>query len=235
MEKTEKIITLIVDVSGIIISLVGMLLLIYDQKYIAALSLIFVIAVLIGIAIKTTFSQSITYHSVHWYDDILDDKGHETISKKVKRLTVNEKNVTTIFDSNFATVGKLEFLNSNIGELLQPVDEGGTLTVTTIFKTPLEIGIPLEHIIYFKAWDSFPKNKENVSSLIDKEYKEEVGFHIKFPNNRPCKKARAFLFKGNKAIELYDQPPRISNDGRNLDFIRKKPEYGGKYILEWEW
>jgi len=96
----------------------------------------------------------------------LDKNCHEVSARKVKHITINEKNVTTLFDRYFSATGKLEFLKSNIGELLQPVNEDGTLTLATISKTPLKIGNPFDHIIYYKAWDSFTEQKEFVSSLI---------------------------------------------------------------------
>lgn len=63
----DKNIKLIIDVSGILISLAGMLLLFYNQYYVAGFAVIFVILILIGIGIKIAISQPITYHSLHFF------------------------------------------------------------------------------------------------------------------------------------------------------------------------
>ncbi len=229
----NKSVKSIIEILGLIISITGIALFFINQQFVVASLLVLVSVVLIILAIRSYCSHPIKIITVHWNIKILDAEGHETEVQKEKIIVVCEKHITSIFDRHFATAGKIEFLGSNIGKLLSPVDEGGNYAVTTFFTAALEKGKSYEHKIQMKAIDTFPESKETFSCLISEPIKKELSISLSFPQNRKCQECKAFMIFRDHVTEI--EPPEVSFGGLNVDKKIPTPKFGAKYFLEWIW
>ena len=110
-------------------------------------------------------SEPITMHSVEWLVQIHVISGASASVWKSSTLTANEPNITTLVDRNFGSTGDLAFVSSSLGEISGPIDEGGSLAVTTVLPEPLLVGQRVTNILEIKATDTFTASKETFSHL----------------------------------------------------------------------
>jgi hypothetical protein len=221
-----------IEIVGSLAALASMGLLFVSEKYVAGSVVAGVAVLLLSLAVSTALSGPVTYKSVQWDMRICDADGHESHLRKTKRLIVNEGNITTLADRNFSASGKFEFKKSNIGQMLPPVDEGGTKTVYTTFQTALPRGRELEHILEIVAWDTFGESRETLSYMVTHRT-GEVRIRIEFPDTRPPRVPKAFRIYKERVDEVAGLT--CTNEGRVLHLVVPRPKVGSKYMVQWEW
>lgn len=229
MDKTLKI---VLDAVGLVISATGLSLLFYQEKYVAGCLVLLLFVVLVFVVVFHVRSTPLMWKSIHYYYEILDTYGKMVQVRKAKKFVVKEKNVTTLVDSGMSATGRLHFLQSNIGRIVDITDQGGTSTIYTLLPTPLEKSKTVEHIIEYEAIDSFLNPRESVT--IDMvRICLSVGLHVIFPKDRLPKLVNGYCFYGDMALDITKD--HLTQNDREYSLIVDKPKLGSIIVLEWEW
>jgi len=190
------------------------------------------ITVAAGLLVWCQRASSLAYLSKHFYIEVTDPHGQEATLRKESEVLVKADNVTTLMDRNLAATGRLEFDKVNAGKLMGAFQEGALVAIMTTFDCPLRRGEMFKHILYMKAWDTYVLERESHSVVCDEKY-GELGVHVTFPAERPCKEASAYGVRGHRISGT--EPPSVSQDGVQVDWILRRPSHRGKYVLEWRW
>ncbi len=223
---------LTIDFAGILISLTSFVLLVVDQKYVSAILVFIVFIIILVFALREIFSFPLSFDKIILSYKFLDKHGKKVSLKKEKIFKVKEKNVTTIVDRNFSASGTLEFIRTNIGKMIDIIDEGGTQTVYTSFKTPLAKGEIINHSLDIVFNNSYTNTNESITNIVT--YKaNQIIFNLTFPKERRPIDLKAYVARGEKIERITD--PAKSNNSSSFHLSISKPKVGTKYIIEWEW
>jgi len=177
-------------------------------------------------------AQPITRHSVEWRVQIHDPSGREATVWKTTALTANETNITTIVDRNFVSTGKLVFVSASLGEISGPIDEGGTLSVTTVLREPLPQGQQVANTLLIRAINTYTESKETFGHI----FTDRCGnakILVELPAGRPAISASALRVADGTTKTLRNNV--LSSDKRRIELVVKDAPTGAKYLLEWRW
>ena len=226
-------IRMILDSASILITLAGMLVL-YVQEYYAVTTLLFLIFLISCVLlIKHSIQRPYKYHSLTHEIEFSDENNENALWTQTAIFTPLEKNITTWnSDRLFRGPGKLTPLNTNIGKIMTPIDEGGTLLVPTLFSCPLEVGKKITKILTIECSGVFPEDTENFSWIPINYYKQLI-FKFKYSENKPALSAECYVYGRNTAKKL-DSLFR-SPDGRTVTLEIEKPKLGSRYVVSWSW
>ncbi len=222
----------VLEVIGLVISAVGQVLLFYQEKYVAACLVLLIFAVLIWLVIRDIYSTPIAYISIHYHYDIVDASGRKVKVLKVKKFVPKEKNLDVLVDERITVSGRLAFPQSNIGKVVDVIDQGGTYTVYTLLTAPLEKGKEVEHILEYVGIDSLLNPRESVTSDVVNRC-PSVGLHVQFPQDRlPIRVSAYNIYKG-RVSNITEQ--HLDKKDREYSVVVENPKLGTRIILEWEW
>jgi hypothetical protein len=223
---------LIIEIAGALAAIFGVGILFIEEKYLLGLLLtILAIAIIIYIIISSRI-EPLKHRYIEWNLKIFDKQGHKTILKKTKIIKVNRENITTIDDRYFSASGKYTSFKTNIGELLQPIDEGGTKTLYTIFKFPLEKGKVIEHILECHIEDTYIEKKESFAAWVIFKT-EKIKINVEFPTDRSPRNIKVFRLNIGEPIPVNEFT--VTNNGLKISLEVDKPPKGARYLIEWEW
>lgn len=223
----------IIRIGGIVASIMTVVLLFANENFVAGAVVIFVMILLAYFKYKDATSIPVTYKSSSFTIDLVDPDGHRANIVKESVLVVNEKNITQLTDRLFQHEGKQEFINTNIGEMLGPIQDGGTETIVTMFNAPLEIGKEYNHKINYIAWDSYTNKSENFS-LHQLRETSDVEILVKFPPERLPIEIKAYNIYKNSTKEIKEQLI-ITDDRRQIIFRSPNVKVGTTISLNWTW
>ncbi len=228
----DRRLKLALDIAGILATLASIGLFYTDERFAVALVLSAVTGGLVVASIIHARTPRVTSRSVHWHWRILDGGGLKAIARKDQVLVANQANVDRLVDRNLSGSGELEFIGTNLGRLSEPVDEGGTLAVTTLLDAPLPVGKPIIKVLEVLGTQCFPKPTESVSITVDQRT-GEIGVHIEFPIDRPAKRAAGYMHVGGRTVRI--EQVDLARDGHRIDALVPAPEHGAKYVVEFDW
>ena len=227
-EKLKKLL----EFGGILATIASLAILFFHESYAIGSVVLIGLIIAIGVIVYLHRQPPYTRKKTDYYYTIEDDEGHKATVRKVSVINANKKWVQTLRDGGFTTAGKHEFKGSNLGELLPPINEGGTKTIYTHLKTPLPLGKDVIHEIHYISWDSFRTENENVSIIPHRPV--ECGIHVDFKCQRKPKRVRAYEIDNNSQINEIESFA-ITDNGSHIELKTKKTIVGHKYVLEWEW
>jgi hypothetical protein len=228
----QRKIILLSELIGSIATIVTFVQMFVNENYIVAGLLIVIFLILIYLLIRTYLHKPIIYKSILYTCEMMDPYGHEAIHLQEITLVAKEKNIVTLTNGNFSSSGKLEFLSTNIGKLLTPIDIAGTKTVYTLFTSPLPINQEIKHCITSKSIGSFYESEESFGKIIDKEFLQLI-LLVKFNIDRPPIELKAYCFFNNYALELNNL--EFTDNGLTARIVIDRPKFGSKYIMQWKW
>ena len=222
---------LILDFVGIILSLVGLALLVADEKYVVS-SLIFILFIgLVFHVIRLARSKPYKVKSVKFEYEICDKDASLTKVLKTTVLFPKEKNITKYDDIGITSDGTVTLISTNHGSP-RMYKKGGSISVTTTFSTPLEVGKEYTHELSYQGKNCFPAQNENIVCPIIRKM-NEAQISIKFhEEKRPSNFRAIHLFRG-KTTEVTSSTVKINN--LDYDFVFRNPPRGSIFELKWEW
>jgi hypothetical protein len=211
--------------------LASIAVLFWQRYFVVGAIFIALLSVVLLWAYRLYTSKPIEFKSVHWYVEIEDDEGRKSIARKVKDLTINEKNVSVLYDRNISSSGSFG-VETNIGDFVKVIEEAGNYTAYTVFRHPLQVGESYRHVLKLEPKNAFTESRESLFLLMDYPC-DEIGLHVKFPDGRTYKNYTARVFRETDSREL--DKKAVHAEENRLDFTLQDPNYGYKYMLEWEW
>ena len=217
---------------GALATFAGVAVLFFQEKYVTGGLLALFALILLGYVLQEFLREPISLIACEFHMQILDESAHKSLVQKKKDLFVRERNITTLVDRHLSSPGKLESPSSNIGDEVLIVDEGGTKSLYTNFRTPLPVGKQIQHVLEFVVWDSFPEKTESFSYLVVNRQKV-FKLILEFPHNRPPRAPRAYCLYKERSTEL--DFLAVNRGGLQLTLTVKKPKVGSRYLVEWRW
>lgn len=221
---------------GAVVALVGGLVSVYkDAEWYVSVPLFILTAILIVVKL---FNKK----SIHDFEivqqimtiDIMDKAGNNaefTNFTLLKALT----NGAQSFEYFLYSDGNVENIRTLSGSVINKVNEGGRIKVTTHVEKPMKKGQTVEHTLQATYSNTFSKENGFWQST-----KNTPGAHIKIviltPAERQLKTFTAYKIVGQKKILLDDQPKRIvksTKPGIEIDF--EEVRFLEKCRLEWSW
>lgn len=224
-------IKLVLDIIGILISLVGFGLLLRAEKYLVSGLILLLLIILVIYAIKLARSKPYQVKSVAYDYEFCDEGASLTKISKLTVLIPKEKNLTKIDDLGIGSDGQISEVYTNNGTP-NIKNDGGAISVTTTFDTPLKIGSEYTHVLNYQGKGCFPDQKENiVHPTIHKM--EKAIIKIKFHENRRPSNFKAIHRIDGKTDDVTNENVDINNLCYMFTFVN--PPRGSVFELKWEW
>jgi len=221
----------ILQIIGILISVVGYIIFFIQGNY--AIGFLFVI-IAAGLTFYVWDSRQPDY-SVIFRDDIWtieDEQGSRAKSEKVLKVRANHKGLPRYIHRNISADGQITGFETNYGSVDYGV-RGGDHEVYHKFPIGLKKWQAIEFNLIMEMENCFTGNPEGVIMLVDAKTKK-ANIRIILPETRVCGGARAIYRHGIEERQL--EPPRISSNRREISWTGKKlNKIGSEYEIEWDW
>ena len=204
------------------------------EKYIQSLNMVLERLNLpqIGASDPTTECQYL-YHSLRHDFFFYSPSGSNAKWKKTSVFTPIYQDITEWLDRFFIGPGNLKPVETNLGVLSTPFDEGGTLVIPTSFPTPLPTSVRVTKILIVELEGTFPEDEEYITWIPIDEY-SELTFHLHFPDERPFSRINMVTHGRGKSEDL-DFLILKNDKGLNADISITRPIVGNKYVITWTW
>lgn len=228
----------IIGIVGLLISLPGFFLLFMkDHETVGAITVLLGL-ILLGAAFYHRYWTNIPPYTVLRGEltlTILDAEGAAANVSNKRTIRPNFKHLTTMVHKNISADGAIDDLRLD-GKPLPPSAikrELGELQIGLSFEPPLERFKPFETHLEYSVKDSFPEPKEALLWTCDFPTKVAL-ITVRLPKNRPCKKAEASRMRGSGESPL-GKLPFISENRCTISIELKRPTFGERYALYWDW
>jgi len=177
--------------------------------------------------------HNFTFHKLHHFIKIHDVQGRLATWRKVTTVTPLHPGIDLWRDEQFHATGKMRFVSSEPGVIDEVRRDGGTLSVITRFRTPLEPGIVIAKALEIEVLESSCGPEEDFSWILMGDF-EEFGMHLVIPPERPFKETPAVSYMLSTQ-ECRIPTVSISEKRNAVDFVVRPPIQGAKYMLKWKW
>ena len=218
-------------ISVVTIGAVVLALLAAVGKYLIS---IFIFIVLIGLVfylVKLVLVGRYQTIRITYDYEFLDAEASVTKISKSTVLIPRVKDITEFDDLGIGPDGHISSVSTNNGTPTVR-NNGGSVSVTTVFDTALPLGQEYTHELSYLGNNCFPGKEETVAhSTIQKM--DEAIVSIKFHEDKRPLHCRAVYKLGSKAKEAAEEDIEISD--LNYVFTFKNPPRSSVFELEWEW
>ena len=228
----DRRIKLAIDILGILASISALWLFYTSEKYTVFAILVIVTLGLITYAVYLIRTPPYSVKELTWEVQIHDERGSRATARKITTIVANQRNVCDLYDRNFASTGNFRFIESNMGDLHGPIEEGGTWTIVTILRAPLTIGQRVVKELLVEVDNTFLEKKETFSTLINHRM-QQIVMRVELPKQRPAIKATALMLSDKAPCLLHGL--ELSTDRSVMLLKVEKPVFGAKYLIEWTW
>jgi len=233
MDRLPRPTRIALDILGLLITLCGIALTFVNEAYVVGGLLLVAVILCSILLVRHVRAHDFRFHTLHHYVEIKDASGNEAIWHKETVATPLERNIRVWKDHLFHGSGSLHFETTNMGKLVEPEQQGGLPSVTTVFDSPLKVGTKIHKVLVIRCERCFTDNKESMSWIPMHKF-TELGFHIRLPAARPCKGSpKALCYTGTTSEEVGGV--QVEESGTKLDLVIRNPKMAAKYALMWEW
>ncbi len=175
---------LIVDIFAIIVSAVGLAVLVINEKFLVSGFVLLLLSILIYYGFHLARLKPYQVKRVEYKYEFYDEAANLVKVSKTTVIVPQEKNVTKIEDVGITKDGKINSISTNSGTPTTN-KKGGSISITTNFEMPLEIGKEYAHELSYQGENCFPDINENIIFPIISTM-NEAKISIKF-NEKKCR------------------------------------------------